>query len=458
MRAAHSRRPVRSRRHAVRPAADAGADGDGVGGDAAAASVPGAARHAHALGVSKGAGVAASRSIAVRTHGAAGSRRRRSCECRSPKSKSVTTEWMIERPLKHLARCRAAAPIELLASLQARGIELGVLSDYPAAAKLERSASAGRSRSCCAPTDPEIGAFKPHPRGFLRGGRALAARSRRGADGRRSRRCRRGRRGRGRDAVRHHRTSAASSSTDSTRFRFFPLLKGFDVSSTTTSVAERPAATGSLGLRADCAHRSLVQERLHAARRHPGGVLRARAWSRGRAWCRSSSAVFATCLVASSNYVLNELLDGPNDLLHPEKRFRPVPSGRVRPALAYAEWLLLAAVGFALSRVAQLLLLRVGGLALGDGHPLQRAADPHQGVAVPGRAQRIDQQPDSPAARLVRAGDRPLPAAVAGHLLLDGRRVLHGDEALRGVPPHRRPRGRGRVPHSRSRTTPKIGC
>ncbi len=60
-------------------------------------------------------------------------------------------------------------------------------------------------------------------------------------------------------------------------------------------------------------------------------------------------AVLATCLVASSNYVLNELLDGPNDLLHPEKRFRPVPSGRVRPALAYVEWLLLAAAGFGLA-------------------------------------------------------------------------------------------------------------
>ena len=60
-------------------------------------------------------------------------------------------------------------------------------------------------------------------------------------------------------------------------------------------------------------------------------------------------AVLATCFVASSNYVLNELLDGPRDLLHPEKRFRPVPSGRVRPAIAYAEWLLLAALGFGLA-------------------------------------------------------------------------------------------------------------
>src|SRR5262245_5069292 len=54
-----------------------------------------------------------------------------------------------------------------------------------------------------------------------------------------------------------------------------------------------------------------------------------------------SVAVLSTCLVASSNYVLNELLDGPRDRLHPEKRFRPVPSGRIWPPVAYAEWLLL---------------------------------------------------------------------------------------------------------------------
>ena len=41
-------------------------------------------------------------------------------------------------------------------------------------------------------------------------------------------------------------------------------------------------------------------------------------------------ATLATCLVASSNYVLNEILDGPTDRLHPRKRERPVPSGQVR--------------------------------------------------------------------------------------------------------------------------------
>jgi 4-hydroxybenzoate polyprenyltransferase len=60
-------------------------------------------------------------------------------------------------------------------------------------------------------------------------------------------------------------------------------------------------------------------------------------------------AFAATCLVASSNYVLNELLDGPRDREHPDKRHRPVPSGRIRPAVAYAEWLLLAVAGFALA-------------------------------------------------------------------------------------------------------------
>lgn len=60
-------------------------------------------------------------------------------------------------------------------------------------------------------------------------------------------------------------------------------------------------------------------------------------------------AVLATCFVASSNYTLNEILDAPNDRLHPEKRFRPVPSGRVRIGLGYAQWLILAVAGFAIA-------------------------------------------------------------------------------------------------------------
>jgi decaprenyl-phosphate phosphoribosyltransferase len=59
-------------------------------------------------------------------------------------------------------------------------------------------------------------------------------------------------------------------------------------------------------------------------------------------------ALFATCLVASSNYVINEVLDAPTDVEHPVKRHRPIPSGRVQLPLAYAEWAALAVVGMAL--------------------------------------------------------------------------------------------------------------
>jgi decaprenyl-phosphate phosphoribosyltransferase len=61
-------------------------------------------------------------------------------------------------------------------------------------------------------------------------------------------------------------------------------------------------------------------------------------------------ACFAcACLIASSNYVLNEILDAPHDRHHPEKRFRPVPSGEVKVAVGYALWIGLAVVGVGLS-------------------------------------------------------------------------------------------------------------
>jgi 4-hydroxybenzoate polyprenyltransferase len=60
---------------------------------------------------------------------------------------------------------------------------------------------------------------------------------------------------------------------------------------------------------------------------------------------RVAVCLLATCLVASSNYVLNEILDAPTDRFHPAKRTRPVPSGRVNLRLAYLEWIALGAAG-----------------------------------------------------------------------------------------------------------------
>jgi decaprenyl-phosphate phosphoribosyltransferase len=64
---------------------------------------------------------------------------------------------------------------------------------------------------------------------------------------------------------------------------------------------------------------------------------------------RLSLAMLATCLIASSNYVLNELLDAPYDRFHPVKKHRPVPSGLVQPTFAVLEWLLLGATGLTMA-------------------------------------------------------------------------------------------------------------
>lgn len=73
----------------------------------------------------------------------------------------------------------------------------------------------------------------------------------------------------------------------------------------------------------------------------------------------------AVCLIASSNYVINEVLDAPFDRHHPIKRFRPVPSGLVNIKIAYAEWLLLMVIGLALGALVSLpLTLSLAGLWL----------------------------------------------------------------------------------------------
>ena len=58
--------------------------------------------------------------------------------------------------------------------------------------------------------------------------------------------------------------------------------------------------------------------------------------------------LLAVCAVSSSNYVINEILDAPQDGEHPVKRHRPVPSGRVSVPLAYLQWIALGATGVVL--------------------------------------------------------------------------------------------------------------
>jgi decaprenyl-phosphate phosphoribosyltransferase len=67
--------------------------------------------------------------------------------------------------------------------------------------------------------------------------------------------------------------------------------------------------------------------------------------------------------VASSNYVLNELLDAPFDRLHPTKCLRPAAFGCISVPLAYFQWLLCGLVGFLLAwPFSKALFLSVLGL------------------------------------------------------------------------------------------------
>src|SRR5579859_3583985 len=69
----------------------------------------------------------------------------------------------------------------------------------------------------------------------------------------------------------------------------------------------------------------------------------------GHTWLSIVLGLVAVCLVSSSNYVINEVLDAPSDLSHPVKRHRPVPSGQVSIPLAYVQWIALMLIGVGLA-------------------------------------------------------------------------------------------------------------
>lgn len=66
---------------------------------------------------------------------------------------------------------------------------------------------------------------------------------------------------------------------------------------------------------------------------------------------RALLGLLSVVAVASSNYVLNELLDAPFDRLHPVKCMRPAACRSISVPLAYVQWLLCAVAGFLLALV-----------------------------------------------------------------------------------------------------------
>jgi decaprenyl-phosphate phosphoribosyltransferase len=51
---------------------------------------------------------------------------------------------------------------------------------------------------------------------------------------------------------------------------------------------------------------------------------------------RAALSLIPACLIASANYILNEILDAPFDAMHPTKKFRGIPAGKVK--VPYLWW------------------------------------------------------------------------------------------------------------------------
>lgn len=77
-------------------------------------------------------------------------------------------------------------------------------------------------------------------------------------------------------------------------------------------------------------------------------------------WWLPLAGLVAVGLVASSNYVINDILDAPFDRMHPIKRLYPAASGEINVPLAWLEWLVLFAAGESLG----LLVSRPLGICL----------------------------------------------------------------------------------------------
>ncbi|MFQ3577766.1 MAG: UbiA family prenyltransferase [Verrucomicrobiia bacterium] len=80
-------------------------------------------------------------------------------------------------------------------------------------------------------------------------------------------------------------------------------------------------------------------------------------------------SLIPACLIASANYILNEILDAPFDRTHPTKKYRAVPAGLVSIPLLWVLMGALIVLGFALalalfniSYTLSLLLLLLSGV------------------------------------------------------------------------------------------------
>jgi len=86
----------------------------------------------------------------------------------------------------------------------------------------------------------------------------------------------------------------------------------------------------------------------------------------------SFSAVFVFVLASGSVYVLNDLLDCEKDRLHPDKKFRPIASGKVSLKSAFVFWIFLSVLSLAAAYSISLtfLMILLGYLMMTMGYSL----------------------------------------------------------------------------------------
>jgi putative hydrolase of the HAD superfamily len=84
--------------------------------------------------------------------------------CTPGEVRAIVSRWIDRHPLPYLRGSRYAGLTDLFAGLRRHGKAIGVLSDYPAAAKLAALELA--ADHIVTADDPDIGVMKPHPRGL----------------------------------------------------------------------------------------------------------------------------------------------------------------------------------------------------------------------------------------------------------------------------------------------------
>lgn len=80
--------------------------------------------------------------------------------------RQLVQRWMEDSPLDVVGANGRAGLADVLTTLRGRGIKLGVLSDYPADAKLRALGVADQFDRVITAQDDRVGAFKPNPRGL----------------------------------------------------------------------------------------------------------------------------------------------------------------------------------------------------------------------------------------------------------------------------------------------------